>query len=142
MQRINDEAATPPGSTTTAVKRAQANAAALSRKPLAADDIASFPVPDTREDLWEFALMATGKIKTNAYGFEGWCALLEQILLKAQTTYRDDCEGLERFRPLIAAMELKKIEKQHRKVKIIIILLLIFFVFPILGGLLAWVLTQ
>ena len=122
-------------------ERAQANAAAFGRKTMADDDIASFSVPDTKEDLWEFALMATGKIKTDAYGFKGWCALLEQIYLKAQTAYRDDPEGLDRLRPLMAAMELKKIEKTHRKVRIIIILLLIFFIIPILSGVLVWLLV-
>ena len=132
----------PPAGPTPAVKRAQANAAAFARKHRFTDDIAAFSVPDTKEDLWEFALLAAGKIKTDDFHAEGWFAMMEQIHLKAQTTYRGDSEGLARFTPLFYAMELKKIEKEKRRVKIIFALLLIFVIIPILGGVLAWLLTQ
>lgn len=64
--------------------------------------IESFPIPNTKEDIFEFAIMAITKIKPNGSKTnDAWETKLKQAYLKAQLAFDDDIKSLEKLKSII-----------------------------------------
>ena len=59
------------------------------------DLIRSFSIPNTKEDVWEFVLLANSNIATNSECMEAWAAKLEQAYQKGKLIFTTDKELLE-----------------------------------------------
>ena len=69
-----------------------------------ANIIRHFPIPNTKEDIWEFLILASSNIdgKLESEISSAWKAKLEQIMQKARLVFKDE--------------ELVKIEKQYQEI--------------------------
>jgi len=51
------------------------------------DLICNFYIPNTKEDIYEFFILATSNVSTDAYGREAWSIKLEQAYQKAKLSF-------------------------------------------------------
>ena len=58
------------------------------------DIISSFYIPNTKEDIYEFAILAAANIKIDSYAANAWYAKLEQAYKKAELSIKDTKEFL------------------------------------------------
>lgn len=58
------------------------------------DIISSFYIPNTKEDIYEFAILAAANIKIDSYAADAWYAKLEQAYKKAELSIKDTKEFL------------------------------------------------
>ena len=58
------------------------------------DIISSFYIPNTKEDIYEFAILAAANIKIDSYAADAWYAKLEQTYKKAELSIKDTQEFL------------------------------------------------
>ena len=63
--------------------------------------IRTFYIPNTREDIHEFFILALSHIKTGGVNTNAWMIKLEQAYQKAELTFRDTLE-FERLKPMYA----------------------------------------
>ena len=54
--------------------------------------ISNFYIPNTKEDILEFFILAYSQITSGGYGTEAWLVKLEQAFLKAKFTFGDSAE--------------------------------------------------
>ena len=59
------------------------------------DLIRSFSIPNTREDVWEFVMLADSNIATNSECMEAWAAKLEQAYQKGKLIFTKDADLFE-----------------------------------------------
>ena len=52
--------------------------------------IRNFYIPNTKEDIYEFFILAYSNITAGAYGIDAWKVKLEQAYLKAKLAFNDD----------------------------------------------------
>jgi hypothetical protein len=117
--------------------------------------VETFPIPNTREDLLEFVIMASSLAKTEKTSIIGnvnwmvdlrevnrykraWVAKCEQVLEKARTVLADDNEFLPRIEDLVARM-IEDAKKSRWTMLYVILVLLGLFVGI---GFVAWVLEE
>jgi hypothetical protein len=64
--------------------------------------IESFPIPNTREELIEFAILVSGKLKNhdNNFGDKPWLLKWNQIIQKAEFVLADDPATLEKIKAM------------------------------------------
>ncbi|GHV03057.1 hypothetical protein FACS189485_05220 [Spirochaetia bacterium] len=70
--------------------------------------IESFPIPNSKEDIFEFAILAVTKIKPDASGSKtnsAWTTKLKQVYLKAQMVFAEDKDSMEKFQTLLNEAE-------------------------------------
>jgi hypothetical protein len=78
--------------------------------------ITTFPVPNNREDLLEFAILTLGRYK-DTEGARIWKTKMEQIYVKAQLVFSNDPATLERIKSMndeILAMEKEEASRLER----------------------------
>jgi RecJ-like exonuclease len=64
--------------------------------------IESFPIPNSKEDIFEFAILAVSKIKPEgAKTNSAWQTKLIQVNLKAQLAFGDDKASLEKLKMIL-----------------------------------------
>jgi uncharacterized Zn finger protein len=65
--------------------------------------IESYPIPNSKEDIFEFGILAVTKIKPdgNAKTNSAWATKLKQVYLKAQLAFSDDKETLDKLKTLL-----------------------------------------
>ncbi len=96
--------------------------------------IATFPIPNTKEDIVEFLSLALPKatIVEGNYLQTAWEAKCEQVMIKARFLLKNDPCALEEVEKMYSLGELKKIKKQKEEyiyMFILIILLVGMFTF-------------
>jgi len=64
--------------------------------------IESFPIPNSKEDIFEFAIMAVTKLKPGSKTNDAWETKLKQVYLKAQLSFDEDKSSLEKLKNIIS----------------------------------------
>jgi hypothetical protein len=68
--------------------------------------IESFPIPNAKEDIFEFAILAVTKIKPEGSKTNSaWKTKLKQVYLKAQLAFADDPESLTKLKAMLDESE-------------------------------------
>ena len=68
--------------------------------------IEAFPIPNTKEDIFEFAILAVTKIKPEGSKTNSaWITKMKQIYLKAQLVFAEDKSSLEKFKSILEEAE-------------------------------------
>jgi len=68
--------------------------------------IEGFPIPNSKEDIFEFAILAVTKIKPESPKTNSaWIAKLKQVHLKAQLVFAEDKSSMEKFKSMLAEAE-------------------------------------
>jgi hypothetical protein len=68
--------------------------------------IEAFPIPNSKEDIFEFAILAVTKIKPEGSKTNSaWQTKLKQVYLKAQLAFENDAESLEKLKGMIDESE-------------------------------------
>ena len=68
--------------------------------------IEAFPIPNTKEDIFEFAILAATKIKPEGSKTNSaWITKMKQVSLKAQLVFAEDKSSLEKFNAMLSEAE-------------------------------------
>lgn len=91
--------------------------------------ISNFYIPNTREDIYEFFILATSNIQAGGYGIDAWYVKLEQAFQKAKLSFGDTTE-FEYLKQLYAKTKKKRVLKSiggdSKKLKGILLMVFCF----------------
>lgn len=78
------------------------------------DLITHFYIPNTKEDIYEFCILASSYINAGGYGFDAWYAKLEQAYQKAKISFGNSPE-FEYIKKLYVTTKMKRVVKSFSK---------------------------